>query len=73
MSDIDTRIREAVECGLAAFWEQVAAAFPEACAGDLSPDADHALRSSASLAARIWVVTNVVECARRPAPDKEPS
>ncbi len=59
----ETRIKKALNKGEDAFWEAVAAQFPEATSGDLSPDAVFAIRRAMEQAIQAWVDANVNELA----------
>jgi hypothetical protein len=56
----DNRINAALREGEDAFWEVVAARFPEAKTGDLAPDVAFALTRSMEQAIREWVSANVI-------------
>lgn len=55
----DDRIETALRKGEDAFWEAVAAQFPEAETGDLAPDMAHKLTDTMKMAIREWVRANV--------------
>ena len=53
------KLTRAVKDGLEAFWASIAAAYPEAKPGDLSPDADIPLQTAATAAVKEWIESNV--------------
>jgi len=55
----DDRIKAALRRGEDAFWQAVAAQFPEAETGDLAPDMSHKLTATMEMAIRAWVDANL--------------
>lgn len=55
----EDRIEKALDKGEDAFWAAIAAQFPEAATGDLSPDMVLTLRRTMERAVREWVNANV--------------
>jgi hypothetical protein len=55
----EDRIEKALDKGEDAFWAAIAAQFPEAVTGDLSPDMVLTLRRTMERAVREWVNANV--------------
>lgn len=58
-SELKKRIAQAQAAADDAFWEAVTKAFPEATAGDLSPEATFSFGEASSAAITEWVENNV--------------
>lgn len=58
MTDKDARLKDTVDRGLTAFWEIVAAQYPEIKSGDMDPGVQANLEEVAEGAVRFWLFVN---------------
>lgn len=56
--ETEARIAKAIECANDAFWNVIAAAFPEATSGDLAPDAELEMSQGQESIVKTWLQVN---------------